>query len=128
MSPAKPVPPSAQRGAVIVLVLVTLLLASFLLMAFIRRSGTELLADARAAERRQLRGEAYSALESAIAMLAAQRDIDGSLFQPEDSWVEMLATTGYEPAKGLQVEIAFVDESGKISLPTADAVTLQTAL
>lgn len=119
---------SAQRGAVVVLVLVTLLLASFLLMAFIRRSGTELLADARAAERRQLRGEAYSALESAIAMLAAQRDIDGALFKPDENWPEMLAATGYTPVKGLEVKVAFVDESGKISLPTADAVTLQTAL
>ncbi len=116
------------RGAVIVLVLVTLLLASFLLMAFVRRSGTELLADARAAERRQLRGEAYSALEATIAMLAAERDADGALHSPEDGWADLLAATGYVPAAGRQVDVSFVDESGKISLPMADAVTLQTAL
>ncbi|HET7535672.1 MAG TPA: hypothetical protein VFJ90_04410, partial [Candidatus Didemnitutus sp.] len=118
----------ATRGTVAVLVLVTVALASFLLMAFIRRSGTELLADARAAERRQLRSEAYSALEATIAMLAAQREADGALHSPEEGWADLVSATGYVPKTGLQVEIGFSDESGKISLPQADAVTLETAL
>lgn len=118
----------SERGAVIVLVLVTLLLAAFLLAAFIRRTGTELLADARAAERRELRAEAYSALESMLAVLAAQQAAEGSLHAPDENWSRALTETGYAPAAGREVEMIFEDESGRISLPRADAVTLQTAL
>lgn len=117
-----------QRGAVIVLVLVTLLLASFLLAAFIRRTGTELLADARASERRGLRAEAYSALESMLAIVAAQQKEDGVLHGPDENWSRALAESGYKSEGGREVEIQFEDESGKVSLPQADAVTLQTAL
>lgn len=117
-----------RRGAVIVLVLVTLLLAAFLLAAFIRRTGTELLADARAAERRQLRAEAYSALESLIAILAAERADTGTWYQPDPRWVELLEVGGYQPSAGRTLEVVLADESARISLPRADAVTLQTAL
>lgn len=117
-----------RRGAVIVLVLVTLLLAAFLLAAFIRRTGTELLADARAAERRQLRAEAYSALESLIAILAAERADTGTWYQPDPRWVELLEAGGYQPSAGRTVEVVLADESARISLPRADALTLQTAL
>jgi general secretion pathway protein K len=117
-----------ERGAVIVLVLVTLLLASFLLAAFIRRTGTELLADARAAERRQLRAEGYSALESVLAVLAAQRAAEGALHSPDEHWTEELAEAGYAPTGGREVTVAFEDESGKISLPKADAISIQTSL
>jgi len=116
------------RGSVIVLVLVTLLLAAFLLAAFIRRTGTELLADARATERRQLRAEAYSALESMLAVLAAQRAVDGALHSPDEHWADVLAAAGYTPAGSREVIIEFEDESGKISLPRADAITVQSAL
>ena len=117
-----------RRGAIIVLVLVTLLLASFLLAAFIRRTGTELLADARAAERRQLRAEAYSALESLVAILAAERAATGAWHQPDPSWPALLESGVYAPAAGRTLEVVLADESAKISLPRADAVTLQTAL
>ena len=117
-----------ERGAVIVLVLVTLLLAAFLLAAFIRRTGTELLADARAVEHRQLRAEAYSALESALAVVAAEKMAENALHSPDENWRRLLAESGYLPAAGHEVEVVFEDESSRISLPQADAVTLQTAL
>lgn len=131
MPPRRPTflrPAHRTRGSVIVLVLVTLLLASFLLAAFIRRSGTELLADARATERWQLRAEAYSALETALAVVAAQRSVDGALYLPEPRWADDMAAAGYRPGGGREVTVTFEDESGKISLPRADAVTIQTAL
>ncbi|MBX3751524.1 MAG: general secretion pathway protein GspK [Opitutaceae bacterium] len=108
--------------------LVTLLLASFLLAAFIRRTGTELLADARAAERRQLRAEAYSALESLIAILAVERAENGAWHQADPRWLSLLEAGVYAPAAGRALEVGLVDESAKISLARADAVTLQTAL
>lgn len=130
MKPRQPVfrKPSRQRGAVIVLVLVTLLLASFLLTAFIRRSGTELLADARAHLGRELRAEAYSALESALAVVAAQRALDGELHRIDPGWTDALARSGYEPLAGREVAVEFEDETGRISLPLAEVGVLRVAL
>lgn len=123
------VPPGAgQRGAVIVLVLVTILLAAFLLTTFIRRSGTELLADARAANLRSLRAEAYSALETTLAVLADHRAVDGALRSPAEGWEEPLADTGYTPQAGREVEVSFEDESAKLSLPNASETEIQTLL
>jgi len=120
--------PRATRGAVIILVLVTILLAGFLLTAFIRRTGTELLADARAAEQGQMRAEAYSALETTLAVMADFRAVEGALRSPAESWGNALADSGYEPAAGRQVTIAFEDESGKLSLPQATAEEIAAVL
>ncbi|MDP1579521.1 MAG: type II secretion system protein GspK [Candidatus Didemnitutus sp.] len=119
---------SRNRGAVIVLVLVTVLLASFLLAAFLRRSGTELLADARAGEQRRLRAEAYSALETTLAILADFRAAEGALRSPVEPWGEALAVSGYVPEDGREVAVTFADESGKLSLPTASEAELQTMM
>lgn len=121
-------PSRAQRGAVIVLVLVTVLLAAFLLAAFIRRSGTELLADARASEQRSLRADAYSALETTLAVLADYRAAEGALRSPAENWGQSLLDTGFAPASGREVEIAFEDESAKLSLPHASEAELQTMM
>ncbi len=117
-----------NRGAVIVLVLVTVLLASFLLAAFLRRSGTELLADVRAAEMKQLRAEAYSALETTLAILADQRAVAGALHSPLEPWSDALADSGYVPGNGRVVEVLFEDESGKLPLATATETELQTLM
>lgn len=119
---------SSEHGAVIVLVLVTLLLAAFLVAAFIRRSGTELLADARANLGRELRAEAYSALESALAVVAAQRAADGDLHRVDPAWTEALARSGYSPSAGREVAVEITDESARISLPQAGVGVLQSAL
>lgn len=121
-------PTASQRGAVIVLVLVTVLLAAFLLAAFIRRSGTELLADSRASNMRSLRAEAYSALETTLAVLADQRAVEGSLRSPAEGWAEPLADTGYTPQPGREVEVSFEDESAKLSLPNASETEIQMML
>ena len=112
-------------GSVILLVLVTVLLASFLLTKFVQRAGTEMLADARAGDQARLRREAYSALETTLAVLADVRSIDSGLHSPTQGWDEPLDYAGYTPEGGRKVEIAFEDESGKISLPKADPATLE---
>jgi len=117
-----------ERGAIIVLVLVTIMLAAFLLTAFIRRSGTELLADARAANLKGLRAEAYSALETTLAVLADFRAVDGALRSPAEGWEQPLSDTGYEPGPGRDVAVAFEDESAKLSLPNASEAEIQTML
>ena len=118
----------AQRGAVILLVLVTVFLAAFLMSRFIQRAGLELLADARAADATRLRVEAYSALEVTLAVLADFRAIDTRLYSPAQGWAEPLQYAGYEPAGNKRVEINFEDESAKVSWPNADQATLQLLL
>jgi general secretion pathway protein K len=113
---------------VIILVLVTLLLAAFLLTAFIRRSGTELLADARAAQQKDMRAEAYSALETTLAVLADYRTAEGSLRSPSEPWGDPLKESGYEPSDGREVEVTFEDESAKLSLPNASEDEIQAAM
>lgn len=116
------------RGSVILLVLVTVLLAAFLMTKFIARAGTELLADARAGDRARLRREAYSALETTLAVLADVRAIDRGLHSPAQGWDRTLESAGYTPGNGMTVEVAIEDESRKLSLPRADAATLEALL
>lgn len=117
-----------RRGSVIVLVLVTVLLAAFLLTRFVARAGTELLADARAGDRARLRREAYSALETVLAVVADVRAVDHGLYSPAQGWDRPLDYAGYTPGDGVAVEVMIEDESGKLSLPRADAATLEALL
>ena len=131
MSAPAPIFPRRRRscrGAVAVLVLVTILLASFLLTAFVRRSGTELLADARAREQRALRAVAYSALETVLAVLADFRAAEGALRSSTEDWSDPLGSAGFAPGPGREVEVAFADESAKVSLPAATLEELAALL
>ncbi|MBI3885006.1 MAG: general secretion pathway protein GspK [Opitutae bacterium] len=115
-------PPTArQSGSVIILMLLTVFLAAFLLAKFVQRAGTEMLADARASDQARLRREAYSALEVTLAVLADFRATDGALRSPAQGWDDPLGYAGYEPAGGVKVAVDYEDESGKVSLPRADA-------
>lgn len=117
-----------NHGSVILLVLVTVLLAAFLLTRFVARAGTELLADARAGDQVRLRREAYSALETTLAVLADIRAIDHGLFSPVQGWDRPLDYAQYHPGEGVSVEVAIEDESGKLSLPQTDPATLEALL
>lgn len=106
------------------MVLVTVLLAAFLISKFVQRAGTELMADARASDEARLRRSAYSALETTLAVLADVRLVDQALYSPAQGWGEPLEYAGYEPEPGQKIEVTFEDESGRLSLPRADAPTL----
>jgi len=113
-----------RRGSVLVVVLVTLVLASIALTLFIERATDDLLVDARAADARRLRLEAYSALETTLAVLQDFKQVNGGLRSPVEGWGEPLDWAGYEPQGNRRVTVAFEDESGKLSLPRASHETL----
>lgn len=116
----------ARRGSVIVLVLVTIMLAGFMLVKFIEESSLELTLATRAADQRHLRADAYAALETTLAVIAEIRAVDEDAFQsPEQGWSDPYAYAGLEPREGVEVAISFEDESGKLSLPSADFRRLQ---
>ena len=107
------------RGSVLVIVMITLLFATFALITFMEKASVDLLVDQRAAVTRRLRMEAYSALEVTLGVLEDFREVSQGLHSPAEGWSDPLAFAGYEPSEGRTVEITFEDESGKISLPHA---------
>jgi general secretion pathway protein K len=117
--------PARTRASVIVLVLALVALAAFLLSAFIERASTELLVETRAHQSGQLRAEAYSALETTLAVLATYQVEDNGLRSPAQGWGDPLAGTDFKPRDGVQVAVEFEDETGKLSLPRLDARGLE---
>jgi general secretion pathway protein K len=111
------------RGSVLLIVLITLMFASAALFMFMERASNDLLVEKRSSDAANLRLEAYSALETTLAVLEDFRQANGSLRSPAEGWGDPLAFAGYEPAEGRKVEIAFEDESGKFSLPNATQAT-----
>jgi general secretion pathway protein K len=107
-----------------VILMVTLLFASFALIAFIERATNDLLVDQREAETVRLRREAYSALEVTLAVLEDFREVGNGLHSPAEGWNDPLVWAGYVPTEGRTIDVAFEDESGKISLPRANAQVL----
>jgi general secretion pathway protein K len=118
--------PDASRcgGSILVVVLVTLLLASLALTLFIEKASDDLLVESRVAAARRLRLEAYSALETTLAVLQDFQLVNGGLRSPAEGWGNPLEWAGYAPAEGRAVTVEFVDESGKLSLPRLTRDTL----
>ncbi|MFT3782945.1 MAG: type II secretion system protein GspK [Nibricoccus sp.] len=112
------------RGSVILIVLITIIFASVALFAFMERASNDLLVESREYSASNLRLEAYSALETTLAVLDDFRQANGSLKSPAEGWGDPLAWAGYTPAEGRTVEITFIDESGKFSLPNVTQATL----
>jgi hypothetical protein len=113
--------PRQKRASILLIVLVTIAFASLALVAFIDRASNDLLVAARAAEAIRLRADAYSALEVTLGVLNEFIQVDGALHSPAEGWSDPLGFAGYEPASGRTIEVTFEDESGKLSLPHADA-------
>lgn len=115
---------AARRASVLVIVMVTLLFATFALLAFMEKAGVDLLVEQREAVTRRLRGEAYSALEVTLGVLHVFNEVGGGLRSPSEGWDRPLEFAGYTPSDDRVVEITFDDESGKIPLPRVNAQVL----
>lgn len=117
---------SPRRGSVLLIVMITLLFATFAVLAFMEKAAVDLLVDQREIVTRRLRTEAYSALEVTLAVLNEFREVGSGLRSTAEGWGDPLAFAGFTPTDGRVVEIRFEDESGKISLPHATAQILTT--
>jgi type II secretory pathway component PulK len=113
----------SSRGSVLIIVMVTLIFTTLALVMFMEKASNDLLVDARVLVSKRLRSEAYSALETTLAVLEDFRQV-GGLHNPSEGWGDPLAFASWTPTEGRTVEITFEDESGKISLPRADDRTL----
>ncbi len=108
-----------RRGSVLIIVMVTMLFAVAALTLFMEKASTDLIVETRDATDARLRGEAYSALETTLAVLVDFREALGGLRNPSEGWDDPLGFAGYQPEEDREVEISFEDESGKVSLPAA---------
>lgn len=118
---------SAQRGSVLLVVLVMLLFTAGMLTVFIDKASTDLIVEARRIRADRLRSEAYSALEVTIAVLNEFVQSDANaLRSPQEGWGDPLTFAAWEPDEGHTVTVTFEDESGKIPLSSVDATILTT--
>lgn len=113
----------SARGSVLVIVLVTLMFATFALVAFVEKASDDLIVEAREASAIRLRKEGYSALEVTLGVLEDFRQVNGALHSPAEGWADPLGFAGWEPQNGRTVDVVFEDESGKLSLPHVESVT-----
>jgi len=108
-----------SRGSILIVVIVTLMITAIALTLFIEKASDDLLVETREVDSRRLRKEAFSALETSLCVLNEFRLANGSLRSPSEGWSNPLEFAGYTPAEGRTVQVEFLDESGKISLPRA---------
>ncbi len=101
----------------IVVVLVTLMLTALMLVKFMEGSAVELTLATRLADRDRLRTDAYSALETALSVMAEVKRIDKELNSPAQGWGDPYAYAGDKPRDGVEVSFSYQEESGKASLP-----------
>ncbi len=126
MMPYRPIrrsPPAgraARGGSVLLFVLVLIVVTAAAILTFGERALGEIAGEGYYVQRNRLRGEAYSALEASLAVLAEYREIDGGLYAPAQGWADPLAQAGYVPAEGREVSVAFADENAKLPLRNAD--------
>lgn len=109
-----------RKGSVLLLTLFLVLLAGFAMSRFIEKAYSEILGEALYIERDRARIHAYSALETTVAVLYEIARLDAGLHSPEQGWDDPLDFAGVVFPEGLDVQVEFVDEMGKISLPRAD--------
>src|SRR5690625_847399 len=109
-----------KQGSVLLLTLFLVTLAAFALTVFIEKAFSEIMGEAVYLKRDELRMEAYSALETAAAIMFNVERLDRELYAPEQGWGDPFALAGVEFPDRITVDIEFVDEMGKIPLAVAN--------
>jgi hypothetical protein len=114
-----------NRGSILIIVLVSIVLTAAMITLFIDKASTDLIIESRHSQTLDLRKEAYSATEVTLAVLQNFVEAGGNAIRsPREGWDNPLEFAEWTPPEGLDIEVTFEDESGKISLPNADANTL----
>lgn len=115
---------TGKRGSILLLVLVLIVVVSFVLTLFIEKAEVEIKGEGYYVKRSELRKDAWSMMEVAVAVLADVKAIDSSLYAPSQGWGDPLEYAQIVPRDGLEVEFAFVDESGKVNINTLERDSL----
>ena len=121
---SRPFQQRAGRGSVLIAVLALIALLSFIMIEFMEEAMTKIRYYGLFYNRDDLRTEAYSALETSLAVINEIREIDRGLYSPVQGWGAPLryAQVPFDPTVDISVRV--VDESGKIPLATASPLLL----
>ena len=111
-------------GGILIAVLIFLTLASFFLLKFVEEATAKIRYYGLFYNRDDLRTEAYSALETTLAVIDEIHEIDGALYSPVQGWGNPLEYAQLELPPGLVTKIAVEDETSKLSLNRADQLSL----
>lgn len=98
------------------MVLLLIAIVSFSLTLFIERAQVEIKGEGYYSKRNDLRKDAWSMMEVAVAVLADVKQIDGALYAPAQGWSDPLDYAGIAPREGLAVSFQFEDQSGKMNI------------
>ena len=107
---------NTRSGSVIIGVLAILVLASFMIFRFVEEAVQELQYRGQIQEDPEIRAVAFSTMEVVLAVLHEFRTVDGKLVAPTQGWGNPLDYAEFEPPDGYELEVEFIDETGKISL------------
>src|SRR5690606_1699271 len=113
-----------KRGSILLMVLVLIVVTSAALTLYIEKAEVEIKGEGYYVKRAQLRLEAWSMLEIAVAVLADVKQIDGALYAPSQGWGDPLDYARVSPRRSLKVSFEFVDESGKLDINRMDEESL----
>lgn len=109
-----------QRGAVLIIVLASILLLSAVVVAFMSEALIKIKYYGLFHNNDDLRVEAYSALETTLAVLNQFQEVDKALYGPQQGWADPLAYAGFTTPDGIEARVVQItDESGKIPLASA---------
>jgi hypothetical protein len=113
-----------NRGSVIILVLVFVVLLTFIVVAFLEDATSKIKYYGLFHNRDDLRTDAYSALEISLAIINQYREVEGALWGPAQGWSDPLGKFGFQPRHAREVRVSFEDESAKFGLQNLDYDTL----
>ncbi len=107
---------NGRGGAILLMVLMLIVVVTFTLTIFIERAEVDIKGEGYYVKRSELRLDAWSMLEVAVATLADVKQIEGGLYAESQGWGNPLEYCRVVPREGLRVTYEFVDESGKMNL------------
>jgi len=117
--------PFRRRGAILLMVLGFIFLASVFTVALLESMTRHMRAAATAAARDDLRIAAFSGMQVALASLAEIKELDGELYSPSQGWGSPMDYAAAEFPSDVQVTIKIEDETGKIPLNAEDRNSLR---
>ncbi|MCC5833772.1 MAG: general secretion pathway protein GspK [Opitutales bacterium] len=119
-------PTIGQRsGTVLVAVLLLVVLLSFIVVAFMEDATSRIKYYGLFHHQDDLRVDAYSALETSLAVINQFREIDGEIWGPAQGWSDPLEYAGFNTGNGTRINVRILDESGRLGLQSLDEFTLR---
>lgn len=114
-----------RRGTILVAVLLMVVLLSFIVVAFMEDATSRIKYYGLFHHQDDLRVDAYSALETSLAVINQFREIDGEIWGPAQGWADPLEYAGFDTGNGTTVNVRIRDESGRFGLQALNEFTLR---